>query len=52
MINVIDVEATCWPSPKDKPADETSDIIEIGITELHPTEGTYILVVDTIPSVG
>ena len=31
LINVIDVEATCWREGT-QPADQTSDIIEIGIT--------------------
>ena len=34
IINVIDVEATCW-KPGDKPKDEEMDIIEVGICEVR-----------------
>jgi len=31
---VVDIEATCWEKPKDQPAGETNEIIEIGITQI------------------
>ena len=34
IINVIDIEATCW-KPGDKPKDEEMDIIEVGICEVR-----------------
>lgn len=34
IINVIDLEATCWERDKDQPKREKQEIIEIGIVEL------------------
>jgi len=31
-VYVVDIEATCWEHPKDQPAGEKNEIIEIGIT--------------------
>lgn len=37
IINVVDIEATCWA--KDEPAKHVSDIIEIGLTTVDLTAG-------------
>lgn len=41
LINVIDVEATCWREGT-QPAGQTSDIIEIGITVVDVSEGLIV----------
>jgi inhibitor of KinA sporulation pathway (predicted exonuclease) len=57
LVNVIDVEATCWNRTDPKPVDAEQEIIEIGITTLHvdtlsvsPAES--LLVVPTRSRVG
>lgn len=34
-INIIDLEATCWRNDQEKPSDQVSEIIEIGIVTLN-----------------
>lgn len=33
-VYAVDIEATCWKEPKDQPAGERNEIIEIGITAI------------------
>lgn len=39
-ILAIDIEATCWEKPKDQPAGEQNEIIEIGIVPISLTDLT------------
>ena len=41
LINVIDLEATCWGEGA-QPADQTSDIIEIGISVVDVTRASIV----------
>lgn len=34
IINIVDIESTCWDKPEEKPANEQNEIIEIGIVAL------------------
>lgn len=34
IINIVDIESTCWDKPEDKPTNEQNEIIEIGIVAL------------------
>ena len=34
VINIVDIESTCWDKPEEKPAGEQNEIIEIGIVAL------------------
>jgi inhibitor of KinA sporulation pathway (predicted exonuclease) len=40
IINIVDIEATCWGG--DKPHGSMSEIIEIGITELEISSGSIL----------
>ncbi|MFF7331650.1 exonuclease domain-containing protein [Streptomyces sp. NPDC090306] len=40
LLNVVDVEATCWAGPQ--PAGEVSEIIEIGLTVVDLTAGERV----------
>lgn len=41
IINVIDIEATCWSKEDNKPGDQIKDIIEIGLTEINVKTGEF-----------
>lgn len=42
IINIVDIESTCWEKPEDKPLGQENEIIEIGIVALDLTTLTII----------